>query len=108
MEGRHTEFRKKNRRLKNRIEKESGRSNQNHAAEREIGELKKRWRRRMFKKQVPRRFWDYGLIYEARIIFLLPRGQNGRSGEEEVTGQTLDVSEYLDFENTSGVVSEQG
>jgi hypothetical protein len=39
-----------------------GRSNQNHAAEREIGELKKRWRNRMLKKKVPIRLWDYGLV----------------------------------------------
>ena len=52
----------------------------------------------MFKKQVPRRLWDYGLIYEAKILSLLPRGQEGRSGEEEITGQTPDISEFLDFE----------
>jgi len=55
VEGRHTDFQKLVRHLRTKMKyTESGRSNQNHAAEREIGELK-RWRRRMFKKRCPRR-----------------------------------------------------
>jgi hypothetical protein len=50
-------------RLKVRLKRaEVGRSNQNYAAEREIGELKKRWRNRMVRKKVPKRLWDYGLV----------------------------------------------
>jgi hypothetical protein len=37
-------------------------SNQNYAAEREIGELKKQWRNRILKRIVPSRLWDYGLV----------------------------------------------
>jgi hypothetical protein len=76
----------------------SGRSNQNYAAEREIGELKKRWRNRMTRKNVPRRLWDYGLIYEAGILNRIPRGNNDRTGLEIVTGETPDISEWIDFE----------
>ena len=78
---------------------EVGRSNQNHAAEREIGELKKRWRSRMLKKKVPTRLWDYGLVYESSILNRIPRGlQQQRTGVEVVTGQTPDISEWIDFE----------
>lgn len=77
---------------------EKGRKNQNHHAEREIGELKKRWRRRMTEKGVPKRMWDRGLTYEAEVLSLLSRGQGERPGIEQVTGQTWDISEYLDFE----------
>ena len=64
-----TEFMKEVNRLKIRMRRsEVGRSNQNHAAEREIGELKKRWRNRMLKKKVPTRLWDYGLMYESNIL----------------------------------------
>ena len=45
-----------------------GQSNQNYAAEREIGELKKRWRNRMLKRKVPPRLWDYGLLNETNIL----------------------------------------
>ena len=73
--GPKTEFMKDVYRLKVRLERsEVGRSNQNYAAEREIGELKKRWRNRMLKRKVPPRLWDYGLIYEANILNRIPRG----------------------------------
>jgi hypothetical protein len=77
---------------------EVGRSNQNHAAEREIGELKKRWRSRMLKKKVPTRLWDYGLVYESNILNRIPRGPQQRTGLEIVTGETPDISEWIDFE----------
>jgi hypothetical protein len=48
--GPRTDFRKEVDRLKIRLKRsEVGRSNQNYAAEREIGVLKKRWRNRMLK-----------------------------------------------------------
>jgi hypothetical protein len=47
---------------------EQGRKNQNHAAEREIGFLAKRWKLRMTKKKVPKRLWDFGLIYESELF----------------------------------------
>ena len=49
---------------------EQGRKNQNHAAEREIGFLAKRWQLRMQKKKVPKRLWDFGLVYEGEILTL--------------------------------------
>ncbi len=74
---------------------EVGRSNQNYAAEREIGELKKRWRNCMLKRKVPPRLWDYGLVYETNILNRIPRGQQQRTGIEIVTGKTPDI---IDFE----------
>jgi hypothetical protein len=61
--GPKTEFMKEVNRLKVCLKRaEVGRSNQNYAAEREIGELKKRWRNRMVRKNVPKQLWDYGLV----------------------------------------------
>ncbi|KAI2494183.1 hypothetical protein MHU86_20331 [Fragilaria crotonensis] len=87
-------------RLKIRVKcSESGRSNQNYAARREIGELKKRWRNRMLKSKVPPQLWDYGLVYyEANILNRIPCGCEQRSGIEMVTGETPDTSEWIDFE----------
>jgi hypothetical protein len=94
-----TEFMKEVSRLKIRMRRsEVRRSNQNHAAEREIGELKKRWRSRMLKKKVPTRLWYYGLVYESSILNRIPRGSQQRTGLEMVTGQTPDISEWIDFE----------
>ena len=97
--GPKTEFSQEASRLKIRLRRtEPGRSNQNFAAEREIGELKKRWRNRMLKRRVPKRLWDYGMTYESHILNFIPRGRNNRTGYEMVTGQTPDISEWLDFE----------
>jgi len=99
MTGNNTEFVREANRLKIRQRiTEQGRRNQNHASEREIGELKKRWRNRMIKKKIPRRVWDYGLVYEADLLRFIPRGNFGRTAYEEVTGQTPDISEWTDFE----------
>jgi hypothetical protein len=96
--GKHTEFTKEFNWMKIRMRRsEVGRSNQNYAAEREIGELKKRWRNRMLRKRVPKRLWDYGLIDEANILNRIPRGKNTRTGIETITGETPDISEWIDF-----------
>ena len=97
--GPRTEFMKEVNRLKIKLKRsEVGRSNQNYSAEREIGELKKRWRNRMLKRKVPTRLWDYGLVYETNILNQIPRGQQQRTGIEIVTGETPDISEWTDFE----------
>ena len=77
---------------------EQGHKNQNHAAEREIGFLAKWWKLRMTKKKVPKRLWDFGLIYESELLSRMARGADRRTGYEVVTGQTPDISEWLDFE----------
>jgi hypothetical protein len=49
-------------------------------------------------KKWPKRLWDYGLVYMAEILSITARGSNQRPGLEEITGQTIDISEWLDFE----------
>ena len=77
---------------------EPGQKNQNHAAEHEIGQLKKKWRRRRLKRGIPNRLWDYGMVYESELMNRYARGPDGRTGIEEVTGVTPDISEWCDFE----------
>ena len=97
--GKNTEFVKEARRMRIKLfTTEQGRKNQNHAAEREIGFVAKRWKLRMSKKNVPKRLWDFGLIYEAELLSRMARGGDRRAGYELVTGQTADISEWLDFE----------
>ena len=52
----------------------------------------------MEKKQVPKRLWDRGVVYESEILSRMARGPSKRSGYEMVTGNTPDISEWLDFE----------
>ena len=70
---------------------------QNHRAEREIGLLKQRWHRRMMELDVPRRLWDFGLVYEAGVLSRVARGPDMRSGVERLSGNTPDISEWTDF-----------
>jgi hypothetical protein len=97
--GKHTDFIKQARRMQIKLHTaEQERKNQNHAAEREIGFLSKCWKLRMQKKNVYSRLWDYGLVYEGELLTRTSCGNDGRSGYEQVTGKTPNISEWLDFE----------
>ena len=65
-----------------------------------IREARKRWFRLMAKKKVPHRLWDYGLqwVCETSQLTASEAGNlNGRTALEQMTGETPDISEYLDF-----------
>ena len=59
--------------------------------------LKRRWKNRMATNNCPKRVWDYSLVYEAQILYIIARGKDGIPGLEKVTGDTVDITEYLDF-----------
>lgn len=65
-------------------------------AESAIRELKAKWRQRVVQEGIPIRLWDYALVYESELM-----SRTSVSGEctgiEEVTGNTPDISEWLDF-----------
>jgi hypothetical protein len=70
-------------------------------AEQGIHELKKRWYRIMLKKRVPPRLWDYGFAWVCEtdnICANLSRYADGRTPLKIITGETPDISEYLDFD----------
>ena len=78
---------------------EPERHNQN-AAEGVIREVRRKWFRTMIRNHVPRRFWDYGMRWCCEIM----QRTHTRSERldacvplEEVTGETVDILEYLDF-----------
>jgi len=78
---------------------EPDRHNQN-PAESVIRELRKKWYRTMFKTNCPIRLWSYGIPHIARIMSLTASFSgdlDGRTPVEYVTGETPDISEYLDF-----------
>jgi hypothetical protein len=55
----------------------------------------------MQKKNVYSQLWDSGLVYEGELLTRISRGNDGRSGYEQVehvTGETPNISEWLDFE----------
>jgi hypothetical protein len=65
-----------------------------------IGAVRKKWFQLMTRNQVPKRLWDYGFKYicEVKSRIVSSRfGNNGRPPLEMITGETVDLSEYLDF-----------
>ena len=78
---------------------EPDRHNQNKV-EGVIREIRKKWYRVMLKKKTPRRLWDYGLRWVCEIMQRTASWSGsleGRTPLEMVTGETPDISEYLDF-----------
>ena len=98
--GKHTDVMRLVRRLHiTLMPAEKGRgTTQNHRAETEIREVKTKWKTRMRESQIPSRLWDYGLVYVAEVQSLLARGNDNRPGIEKIMGQTVDISEWLDFD----------
>jgi hypothetical protein len=73
---------------------------QENRAESVIREVKKRWFRQMTKRRVPARLWDYGIVWVCEIMSLTANSVfslEGRAPIEQITGETPDISEYLDF-----------
>lgn len=78
---------------------EPNRSNQN-PAEGVIRELRKKWYRTIFRTNCPRRLWSYGIPHVAKIMSMTASysgNLDGRTPLEAITGETPDISEYLDF-----------
>jgi hypothetical protein len=93
--GKHTDFIKQARQMRIKLDTaEQGRKNQNHAVEWEIGFLLKCWKLWMQKKNVYSWLWDYSLVYEGKLLTRMSRGNDGRSGYEQVNGKTADISKW--------------
>lgn len=91
--GRDTDFVKEACRMRIKLHTaEQGCKKQNHTTKREIGILSKRWKQRMIKKNVPKRLWDFDLVYESEILSRMARGTDCRTGYEDVNGQTADIT----------------
>ena len=65
-----------------------------------IRELRKNWFRTMHCKRVPKRLRDYGLKWVSKVRVRTSSDATdlkGRTPLERITGDTVDISEYLDF-----------
>ena len=45
----------------------------------------------------PKRVWDYAMVYKSEILSIIARGKDGIPGLEKITGEIVDITEYLDF-----------
>ena len=69
-------------------------------AETVIRELRKRWYRSIFRTNCPRALWNYGLPHFAKLMQLTASNAadlNGKTPLGDLTGETPDISQYLDF-----------
>ena len=65
-----------------------------------IREVRRKWFRTMTRNRVPRRLWDYGMRWVCETMqrnYTQAGGLAGCTPIELVTGETVDISEYLDF-----------
>ena len=51
----------------------------------------------MIKRRAPKRVWDFGMLNESDILSRLSRGNDGRTGIEIITGDTVEIIEWTDF-----------
>ena len=98
--GKNTLFYSNLRRSQIRWHMSSPRRPEENPAEQSILELKGRWYRMKNKLNIPDRLWDFGISYVAEtgnVIATGSRYSKGRTPLEIVTGETPDITEYLDF-----------
>ena len=65
-----------------------------------IRELRKRWFWVMLKQRVPNHLWDYGICGVCKIMQCTASNSgrlHGRTPLEQLTGETPNISEFLDF-----------
>ena len=65
-----------------------------------IREIRKKWYRTMIRRRVPKHLWDYGVVWCSEIMSLTHSSAGSILGGiplENVTGETPDISENLDF-----------
>ena len=64
-----------------------------------IRELRRKWYRLIVRKQVPKVLWDYRMQSCSRILSMTytAAGNLNDIPLSQVTGNSVDISEYLDF-----------
>ena len=98
--GRHTLFQQTLRRHNIQFHVSSPQRPNENPGEAAIRELKRRMYRIAHKKQIPRRVWDYLVVWTCEtgnLSVSSSRYAAGRTPIEYITGETPDISEYLDF-----------
>ena len=65
-----------------------------------IGEIRRKWYRTMIRKKVPKVLWDFGMTWVSDVMSRTYSAAGDLQGTipiQGVTGETEDISEYLDF-----------
>ena len=62
-----------------------------------VWEIRKCWFRVMLKKKVPKQLWDYSIKWICEVMQCTAGDLSRRTALEQLTGETPEISEYLDF-----------
>ena len=65
-----------------------------------VWEIRKHWFHIMLKKKVPKRLWDYSIKWVCEVMQHTASTSgdlSGRTAPEQLTGETPEISKYLDF-----------
>jgi hypothetical protein len=54
------------------------------------------------RKNIPTRLWDYAMVHITKLMGMTAQGHNRRMGHDAITGETPDISEYVDFDFYAG------
>ena len=66
-------------------------------AESVIKIIKGKSNRRIFQRNIPKKVWDFGVVWEAEIYYRTA-GKNECPALERFTVDIIDISEYMEFE----------
>ena len=98
MTGYEADFNKQARFLKIKMRSIEPCNKKQNKGERIIGELRRRWREKRRKKNIPSWLWDYVLVWCVEIHSRTYNHKTHRTGLERFTGDMPDISEWLDFD----------
>ena len=65
-----------------------------------IREVRRKWYRNIVNKRAPRKLWDYSVSWIPEVMSMTHYSENSFNGGiplKNLTGETVDISEYLDF-----------
>ncbi len=100
MTGKNTEFRKMVRKYNIKTHISEPDLHNQSPAEGVVREVRKKWYRVMFKKRVPKIYWDYGMRWVCETMsrtHLRAHRIDGGVPLQGITGDTVDISNYLEF-----------
>jgi hypothetical protein len=100
MIGKRTEFQKQVRKHNIQTHRAEADLHNQSPAEGVVREVRRKWYRVMFKKRVPKVFWDYGMRWVCETMSRTHlRAHRIDSGVplQGITGDTVDISNYLEF-----------
>ena len=69
----------------------------NNTEEDSTSEPKRKWQRIMLQSQVPKRLWDFGIVWEEEVLYRTAFGNEKHNIIERTTRYTTEISKWIKF-----------